>query len=100
MNNLKKFELMEKIVRQLQDIQHSQQAIIEKVGKVEIDNFDLNDKNLAKVLSDIHQRTADNFDSIHVLLDGFSDKTDTFGEKNNVEKLRQQQEINEATGNG
>ena len=63
MNNLKKFELMEKIVRQLQDIQHSQQAIIEKVGKVEIDNFDLNDKNLAKVLSDIHQRTADNFDS-------------------------------------
>ncbi len=100
MNNLKKFELMEKIVRQLQDIQHSQQAIIEKVGKVEIDNFDLNDKNLAKVLSDIHQRTADNFDSIHALLDGFSDKTDTFGEKNNVEKLRQQQEINEATGNG
>lgn len=99
MNNLKKFELMEKIVRQLQDIQHSQQAIIEKVGKVEIDNFDLNDKNLAKVLSDIHQRTADNFDSINALLDGFSEKTDTFGEKNNVEKLREQQEINEATGN-
>ena len=98
MNNLKKFELMEKIVRQLQDIQHSQQAIIEKVGKVEIDNFDLNDKNLAKVLSDIHQRTADNHDSIHALLDGFSDKTDTFGEKNNVEKLKEQQEINEATG--
>lgn len=99
MNNLKKFELMEKIVRQLQDIQHSQQAIIEKVGKVEIDNFDLNDKNLAKVLSDIHQRTADNFDSINTLLDGFSEKTDTFGEKNNVEKLKAQQEINEATGN-
>lgn len=99
MNNLKKFELMEKIVRQLQDIQHSQQAIIEKVGKVEIDNFDLNDNNLAKVLSDIHQRTADNFDSITTLLEGFSEKTETFGEKNNVDKLRQQQEINDATGN-
>src|SRR5690606_33093239 len=98
MNNLKKFELMEKIVRQLQDLQHSQQAIIEKAGKIEIDNFDLNDKNLAKVLSDVHQRTADDFDSISALLEGFSDKTDSFGEKNNVDKLRQQQEINEATG--
>jgi hypothetical protein len=99
MNNLKKFELMEKIVRQLQDLQHSQQAIIEKIGKIEIDNFDLNDKNLEKVLSDIHQRTADDHASINTLLDGFSDKTDTFGEKNNVEKLKEQQEINEAKGN-
>ena len=99
MNNLKKFELMEKIVRQLQDIQHSQQAIIEKVGKVEIDNFDLNDSSLTKVLADIHQRTADNFDSINTLLDGFSEKTESFGEKNNVDKLRQQQDINDAMNN-
>jgi hypothetical protein len=98
MNNLKKFELMEKIVRQLQDLQHSQQAIIEKIGKIEIDNFDLNDKNLEKVLSDIHQRTADDYASINTLLDGFSDKTETFGEKNNVDKLKEQQEINEAKG--
>ena len=99
MNNLKKFELMEKIVRQLQDLQHSQQAIIEKIGKIEIDNFDLNDKNLEKVMSDIHQRTADDYASINKLLDGFSDKTETFGEKNNVDKLKEQQEINEAKGN-
>lgn len=87
---------MEKIVRQLQDLQHSQQAIIEKIGKIEIDNFDLNDKNLEKIMSDIHQRTADVFASINTLLEGFSDKTDTFGEKNNVDKLKQQQEIDEA----
>lgn len=98
MDKLKKFELMEKIVRQLQDLKNSQQAIIEKVGKLEVDNFDLNDKNLAKVLSDMHQRTADNFDSINELLNGFSDKTENFGEKNNVDKLKQQQEINEISG--
>src|SRR5690554_46626 len=98
MDKLKKFQLMEKIVRQMQDLQNSQQAIIEKVGKLEVDNFDLNDKNLAKVLSDIHQRTADNFDSINELVSGFSDKTENFGEKNNVDKLKEQQEINEAGG--
>lgn len=99
MNNLKKFELMEKIVRQLQDLQHSQQAIIEKIGKIEIDNFDLNDKNLEKIMSDIHQRTADDHTSINNLLDGFSDKTENFGEKNNVEKLKAQQEIDQTKGN-
>lgn len=95
MDKLKKFELMEKIVRQLEDLKHSQQAIIEKIGRLEVDNFDLNDKKLGSVLSDMHQRTSDNFDSINDLLSGFSDKTDSFGEKNNVDKLKQQQEINE-----
>jgi len=98
MDKLKKFELMEKIVRQLQDLQHSQQAIIEKIGKLEIDNFDLADKNLEKVLSDMHQRTADNFDSVNELLNKFTDKTENFGETNNVDKLKEQQEINEASG--
>src|SRR5690606_41604063 len=95
MDKLKKFELMEKIVRQLQDLNHSQQAIIEKIGKLEVDNFDLNDKKLEKVLSDMHQRTADNFDSITDLLNSFSDKTDNFGEKNQVDKLKEQQRSEE-----
>lgn len=94
MDKLKKFELMEKIVRQLEDLKHSQQAIIEKVGKLEVDNFELNDKKLENVLSDMHQRTADNFDSIDSLLNNFSDKTENFGEKNQVDKLKEQQEIN------
>jgi len=95
MDKLKKFELMEKIVRQLEDLKNSQQAIIEKIGRLEVDNFDLSDKKLENTLSDMHQRTADNFDAINVLLHGFSDKTDSFGEKNNVDKLKEQQEIND-----
>ena len=34
MDTLKKFELMEKIVRELEDLQHSQQAIIQKSEKL------------------------------------------------------------------
>lgn len=96
MDKLKKYELMEKIVRQMEDLKNSQQAIIEKIGKLEVDNFDLNDKMLEKTLSDIHQRTADNFDSITGLLDSFSGKTDSFGEKNDVDRLRQQQNISDS----
>lgn len=46
METLKKFELMEKIVRELEDLQNSQQAVIQKMGKIEVDNIELGDKKL------------------------------------------------------
>jgi ElaB/YqjD/DUF883 family membrane-anchored ribosome-binding protein len=98
MDTLKKFELMEKIVRELEDLQHSQQAIIQKIGKIEVDNIELGDKKLDKDLPDMHQRVSDNLDTIVTILDYFADKTQNFGNKNNVDALKEQQSINEATG--
>ena len=99
MDTLKKFELMQKIVRELEDLQHSQQAIIQKLGKIEVDNIELGDKRLDKDLPDMHQRVADNLDTIVGILDYYSDKTQNFGDKNNVDALKERQAINEATGN-
>jgi len=98
MDTLKKFELMEKIVRELEDLQHSQQAIIQKIGKIEVDNIDLGDKRLEKDLPDMHQRVSDNLDTIVSILEYFADKTQNFGNKNNVDSLKEQQAINGATG--
>ena len=92
MDKLKKFELMEKIVRELDDLKRSQQAVLEKIGKVEVDNIELGDGRLEKMLPDIYQRTTENMDTISELLDAFAGKTDEFANKNNVEGLRQQQE--------
>ncbi|MES2448571.1 MAG: hypothetical protein V4546_15390 [Bacteroidota bacterium] len=98
MDTLKKFELMEKIVRELEDLQHSQQAIIQKIGKIEVDNIELGDKKLDKDLPDMHQRVADNLDSIVDILAYFADKTQNFGNKNNVEALKEQEIINQVSG--
>ncbi len=98
MDTLKKFELMEKIVRELEDLQHSQQAIIQKLGKVQVDNMELGDKRLDKDLPDMHQRVSDNLDTIVGILDYFADKTQNFGDKNNVDALKERQAINDATG--
>lgn len=59
-----------------------------------MDNIELGDQNLEKILPDIFQRTADNSDAIRQLLDSFQEKTEEFGEKNNVAKLKEQQQIN------
>lgn len=99
MDTLKKFELMEKIVRELEDLQHSQQAIIQKIGKIEVDNIELGDKRLDKDLPDMHQRVSDNLDTIVGILEYFADKTQNFGNKNNVDALKERQAINDATGN-
>jgi len=96
MNTLAKFELMEKIVRELVDLQHSQQALIQKIGKIEVDNIELGDAKLDKDLPDMHQRVADNLDTISSILAYFEDKTQNFGNKNNVEALKDQQTIDNA----
>lgn len=95
MDTLKKFQLMEKIVRELEDLQHSQQAVIQKLGKIEVDNMDLGDKKLDKDLPDMHQRVADNLTAIGDILNYFAEKTQNFGDKNNVDALKEQQAIDE-----
>jgi ElaB/YqjD/DUF883 family membrane-anchored ribosome-binding protein len=94
MDTLKKFALMEKIVHELEDLKNSQQAIIQKLAKIEVDNIDLGNKRLEKDLPDMHQRVADNLDTIASILEDFATQTDKFSDKNNVAALKEQEAIN------
>ncbi len=66
MDKLKKYGLMEKIVHELEDLKNSQQAIITKLAKIEVDNIELGDKRLDKdvwqVLLYRHRRTNRRYD--------------------------------------
>ncbi|RZA01900.1 MAG: hypothetical protein EOP47_08945 [Sphingobacteriaceae bacterium] len=93
MDKLKKFELMEKIVHELEDLKNSQQAIITKLTKIEVDNIDLGDKRLEKDLPDMHQRVADNLDTITSILEDFASQTASFGDTNNITALKEQEAI-------
>lgn len=93
MDKLKKFELMAKIVRELEDVRNSQQAVLEKIGKVEVDNIELGDKLIESKIPEIYSRTALNADAIKEILDAFQEKTDEFASKNNVNTLKEQSEI-------
>nr|WP_294794305.1 hypothetical protein [uncultured Mucilaginibacter sp.] len=93
MDTLKKFGLMEKIVHELEDLRNSQQAIMQKLAKIEVDNIDLGDKRLEKVLPDMHQRIADNLDAIAALMEDFAEQTDKFSDKNNITALKEQEAI-------
>lgn len=93
MDKLKKFALMEKIVHELEDLKNSQQAFIQKLAKIEVDNIDLGDKRLEKDLPDMHQRVAENLDTITAILADFASQTDNYSNTNNIAALKEQAEI-------
>lgn len=93
MDKIRKFELMEKIVHELEDLKNSQQAIIQKIGKIEVDNIDLGDKRLEKDLPDMHQRVADNLDAIASILEDFANQTTTYSDQNHIQELKDQEAI-------
>ncbi|HET8830058.1 MAG TPA: hypothetical protein VFM79_11990 [Pelobium sp.] len=93
MDKLKKFELMEKISRELEDLKNSQTAVIQKIGKIEVDNFDLNNKKLEDKLGVMHQNASEILDSIAEILENFEEVKDKFEGKNNIEGLRAQEAI-------
>ena len=86
---------MEKIVHELEDLKNSQEAIIKKLTKIEVDNIDLGDKRLEKDLPDMHERVAGNLDSISSILEYFALQTDKFNSQNNVTALKEQKEIDD-----
>jgi len=94
MDKLKKFGLMEKIVHELEDLKNSQQAIIVKLTKIEVDNMELGNKRLEKDLPDMHQRVTDNLDSIAGILEDFATQTETFSDTNNIAALKEQEAMN------
>ena len=88
MDTLKKFELMEKITRELEDLKNSQTAVLLKITKIEVDNMELGNKKLEETLPDIHQNAAATVDHVDEILRNFGDEKADFGDKNNVDALR------------
>ncbi|OIN56339.1 hypothetical protein [Arsenicibacter rosenii] len=84
MDKAKKFELMNKIVRELEDLQNSQTALIEKITKIEADNMNLNDSYLEKTLGDMHSKIAENLDTIAEIFTHFESQRDDYAKANNL----------------
>jgi len=93
MDKIRKFELMQKIVHELEDLRNSQQAILQKIAKIEVDNIDLGDKRLDKDLPDMHQRLSDNLDTVSAILEDFATQTEQYNSQNNIAALREQEAL-------
>ena len=85
MEKLQKLELMDKILRELEDLKSSQTAVLRKVAQIEADNITLGVSLLEKKLPDLHEEVDAGVEIVTALLDEFQVHRDKFFTDNKLE---------------
>lgn len=85
MEKREKYELMQKISRELEDLKNSQTAIIKKMGQIEAHNINLSDSELEKDLNAIYENVAKNLEAVEALNDSYSEKVEKFSKDNKLD---------------
>lgn len=87
MDNKEKLHMMEKMVRQLEDLVNSETAIIRKIGQMEAENINLNYKLLDAQLPEILTKSEETLELATKLHDEFLETKDKFITDNKLEEL-------------
>jgi hypothetical protein len=85
MEKLQKLELMDKILRELEDLKSSQTAVLKKVSQIEADNITLGVSLLEKKLPDLHSEVDSGVEIVSSLLEEFQSHRDKFFVDNKLE---------------
>lgn len=59
MDNREKLAMMDKILRELEDLTNSQTSVVKKIGQIEAENINLGDRFLEKKIPDIFEHADD-----------------------------------------
>lgn len=78
MQTKEKIALMDKVLRELNDIINSQTAVLKKIAQVEAENINLNDDSLADSLPDIHEHVDAALTATTALTEKFQTVHDEF----------------------
>lgn len=86
MNNREKLDLMDKIMRELDDLKNSQTSVLKKVAQIEVDNIELGNKVLEEKLPDVFAEMDDAVEKMNTLLQEFTEARNTFARDNKLEE--------------
>lgn len=87
MEQLEKMKMMEKIVRELDDLQNSQTSVLKKISQIEADNINLGNKELEDKLAEIFQHVSDNLELVTALQTSFTAETDQYRTDNKLDEI-------------
>jgi hypothetical protein len=88
MEKIQKLELMDKILRELDDLKNSQTAVLKKVAQIEADNITLSVVLLEKKLPDLHEEVDSSVVIVTDLLEEFQAYRDKFFTDNKLAALQ------------
>lgn len=81
-----RFALMEKIMRELDDLKNSQASVLKKIAQIEADNINLGAETLTDDLPGIHEEVDDGLQKVSQLLEKFTEYRNQY-EKDNQSAL-------------
>jgi len=87
MEKRQKLELIDKMLRELDDLKNSQTAVLKKIAQVEAENINAGIQILDKELPDIHEKADQNLEGLSQLLDQLQQHRTEFVQKNNLEPV-------------
>ncbi len=87
MDKTEKLHLMEKILRELDDVVNSQTSLLKKVAQLEAENINLGNRLLEKQLPEIHSKADDALTVAVALQTEFTDVKDQFIKDNKLDEI-------------
>lgn len=90
MDKLEKLEMMDKILREFEDLRNSQTSVLKKISKIEVDNINLGVKVLEEKLPDIFFAVDTNLGLVTELEEKFQEHRDQFYQSNNIKALQEE----------
>jgi len=74
--------LMDKVMRELDDLKNSQTSVLKKIAQIEADNINLGVDLLNDALPGIHEEVDDAVEKVGALLESFKEHRDRFEQEN------------------
>lgn len=84
MEKMQELNLMDKILRELEDLNNSQTAVLKKIAQIEADNINLGVSLLDERLPDVHEEVDAGIQIVSTLLTEFKEHRDKFYLDNNL----------------
>lgn len=84
MDKREKLDMMDKILREFEDLRNSQTSVLKKISKIEVDNINLGVKVLEEKLPDIFFAVDTNLNLVTSLEEQFQEYRDKFYSDNNL----------------
>ncbi len=82
METRQQLALMDKVIRELDDLKNSQASVLKKIAQIEADNINLGADVLSEGLPEIHEEVDDALNKASSLLDQFTEYRNKYEQDN------------------
>ena len=87
MDKIEKLHLMEKLLREVDDVVNTQTSLLKKVAQIEAENINLGNNLLEKQLPEIHSKADEALTIATALQSDFTEAKDKFIKDNKLDEV-------------